>query len=110
MAYYSYRYNSTSRHPRDWRYREQADDLGGAAARTMIAKYTGKCIVTGERINPGDEIRYEKGVGSTLVKRNTTPPADGRYISDVLRIGGKEFYRNKRGTCEDAPCCGCCTI
>jgi len=21
---------------------------------------------------------------------------------------GKEYYRNKRGRCEDAPCCGCC--
>ncbi len=37
-------------------------------------------------------------------------PAEGRYISDVFRIGGREFYRNKRGRCEDAPCCGCCTI
>jgi hypothetical protein len=24
--------------------------------------------------------------------------------------GPKTFYRNARGRCEDAPCCGCCTI
>ena len=29
---------------------------------------------------------------------------------DVYRIGGKEYTRNKAGRCEDAPCCGCCTI
>lgn len=23
---------------------------------------------------------------------------------------GGTFYRNKNGRCEDAPCCGCCTI
>jgi hypothetical protein len=29
---------------------------------------------------------------------------------DTFVIGGKEFTRNARGRCEDAPCCGCCTI
>lgn len=29
---------------------------------------------------------------------------------DVFYIGGKEYIRNKQGRCEDAPCCGCCTI
>lgn len=23
---------------------------------------------------------------------------------------GTTIYRNARGTCEDAPCCGCCTF
>ena len=32
------------------------------------------------------------------------------YVSDVYRFGNNEFYRNKAGRCEDAPCCGCCTI
>jgi len=28
-----------------------------------------------------------------------------------VRIGGKSYYRNASGErCEDAPCCGCCTI
>lgn len=31
-----------------------------------------------------------------------------RGVSDVWRSGGREFYRNRRGLCEDAPCCGCC--
>ena len=43
--------------------------------------------------------------------------AAGRYLRQSLARGvshvwrtpyGKEFYRNRRGLCEDAPCCGCC--
>ena len=31
-----------------------------------------------------------------------------RSISNHFNIGGQEFYQNKQGRCEDAPCCGCC--
>jgi hypothetical protein len=31
-----------------------------------------------------------------------------RGVSDIWSSGGREFYRNRRGLCEDAPCCGCC--
>ena len=32
-----------------------------------------------------------------------------RGVSDVWRTPyGKEYYRNRKGLCEDAPCCGCC--
>lgn len=43
--------------------------------------------------------------------------AAGRYLrrsmerskSDFWRgADGREYYRNRRGLCEDAPCCGCC--
>ncbi len=27
-----------------------------------------------------------------------------------VRLGGRDYFRNARGRCEDAPCCGCCTI
>lgn len=34
-----------------------------------------------------------------------------RGVSDyVLGHGGLQLYRNRRGRCEDAPCCGCCTV
>jgi hypothetical protein len=33
-----------------------------------------------------------------------------RSVSSLWRgADGREFYRNKRGRCEDAPCCGCCS-
>ena len=31
-----------------------------------------------------------------------------RYQSNYWRAGGREYYRNRAGICEDAPCCGCC--
>ena len=31
-------------------------------------------------------------------------------VSDVITTSGGTFYRNRAGRCEDAPCCGCCTI
>jgi hypothetical protein len=32
-----------------------------------------------------------------------------RGVSDIWSgYGGKEYYRNRNGLCEDAPCCGCC--
>ena len=34
--------------------------------------------------------------------------AQRRYRSHYWRAGGREYYRNKAGRCEDAPCCGCC--
>lgn len=32
-----------------------------------------------------------------------------RYRSHIIRTSGGEFYVNKKGRCEDAPCCGCCS-
>jgi len=70
--------------------------------KRMIAKYAGKDARTGAPIRAGDEIIFD----------TTTPPnirAD--YVSHVFNFGnGREYYRNKAGRCEDAPCCGCCTI
>jgi len=87
--------------------------------KRMIAKYRGRCSISGATINPGDEITYD-----TITRKawfvepgdfgEETPPVYARVnpnnISHVLRIGSREFYRNKSGRCIDAPCCGCCTI
>ena len=34
---------------------------------------------------------------------------EAKEVSTFI-IGGKEYTRNAKGRCEDAPCCGCCTI
>lgn len=89
--------------------------------KTMLAKYPGTCAITGARIRPGDEIVYDtvakkaffdepedsQVTSEYLASRTRTPK---KYVSDVFNIGGREYYRNKHGTCEDAPCCGCCTV
>lgn len=91
-------------------YRRREDDEGHAATepRTMRARYAGKCVETGARIEPGDTIQMTRR-GAVLIQSQPSATA-GRYVSDVFRTSGGEFYRNKNGRCEDAPCCGCCTI
>jgi hypothetical protein len=90
--------------------------------KVMLAKYPGTCAVSGARINIGDEITYctdtrrawlvEPGdcqidTSDYLANRTRTPR---NYVSHVYNVGGREYYRNKRGLCIDAPCCGCCTV
>lgn len=82
--------------------------------KTITAKYPGRCIRTGASIQPGDAIIWHGRGRAELAASD--PEAAGRYlarslarsVSDVWYIGGREYYRNKRGLCEDAPCCGCC--
>jgi hypothetical protein len=89
--------------------------------KRMIAKYAGKDARTGAPIRAGDEIIFDTTTRQAwhtdedddrLSFTTTTPPnirAD--YVSHVFNFGnGREYYRNKAGRCEDAPCCGCCTI
>jgi len=85
----------------------------------MIAKYAGKDARTGAHIRAGDEIIFD-----TVTRKawhtdededrlSFTTPHNIRadYVSHVFNFGnGREYYRNKAGRCEDAPCCGCCTI
>lgn len=77
----------------------------------MIAKYPGKCARSGQAIRPGDVISFTAARRPVLVSTRTH--AHGG-VSDVFVFSGEDgsraFYRNKAGRCEDAPCCGCCTI
>jgi len=105
--------------------------------KTITAKYPGRCIRTGAVIRPGDLIIWHGKGRAELAGADTVDPtlaavadmdpelaatdpdaaiAAGRYmarsmargVSDIWRAGGREYYRNRRGRCEDAPCCGCC--
>jgi len=74
----------------------------------MIARYPGTCARTGRVIRPGDVITFTAARKPVLVQQQ-----DDR-VSDTIVFfgdsGAREFYRNRAGRCEDAPCCGCCTI
>ena len=74
--------------------------------KTLTAKYPGHCKKTGARILAGDLIEWSKA-GSVLLKRAA---AGVNAITLIGDQGAKTFYRNARGRCIDAPCCGCCTI
>ena len=105
--------------------------------KTMQARYPGRCIRTGATIRPGDTIVWHGRGRAELAGADTIPAelavvaeldpelaasdpdsalAAGRYlarsmsrgVSDIWHTGGREYYRNKAGRCEDAPCCGCC--
>jgi hypothetical protein len=105
----------------------------------MIARYPGRCARTGAPIRPGDAItplgrkRYAlaqhaapvdpdlalaRSIDPELAQSDPDAAATaGRYlrqslargVSHVWQSGGREYYRNRRGRCEDAPCCGCCS-
>ena len=112
----------------------------------FLARFPGRCAITGAPIAIGDAIRSVGRGRYALVSRAARPvdpvdPVDAnialaesidpgcsaadpdaaahagaylrrsmaRGVSDVWRTPyGRELYRNRRGLCEDAPCCGCC--
>ena len=103
--------------------------------RSMTARYPGQCASTGRPIAPGDRILYDTktrrayldepeeltpGAALALDIDPTLDPEEAaavglymtqaarRYQSHTWRAGGREYYRNKAGLCEDAPACGCC--
>ena len=69
----------------------------------MIARYPGTCARTGRAIRPGDVITFNGNRKAVLVEQQ-------HNVSDTVQFGDRVFYRNRNGRCEDAPCCGCCTI
>ena len=64
------------------------------------------------------DVEFERSIDPELADADPDAAVHaGRYlrqsiargVSDVWRTsGGREYYRNRRGICEDAPCCGCC--
>ena len=67
--------------------------------KTMIAKYPGKCAISGARINPGDDIVYDTVTRKTWINepgdcRVRTVADHGRYISESYRH--PRFYIPKR--------------
>lgn len=77
----------------------------------MIARFPGVCARTGRAIRPGDVITFTSARKPVLVQQQHNAGLD---VSDTIVFfgdsGAREFYRNRNGRCEDAPCCGCCTI
>ena len=84
--------------------------------KTMQARYAGFDSRTGASIRPGDQIQYDTSTRrawlADMDDLDDEQQAASRYnptwVSHVWTSGGREYYRNKAGRCEDAPCCGCC--
>ena len=80
---------------------------------TMTAKYPGRCKGCGGSIVRGEEIEWSRGKGARHVDCGSSRlRAPSRRVHTV-QFGGSDdtvYTRNVNGRCEDAPCCGCCTI
>ena len=72
----------------------------------MLNRYPGKCADCGGPV-AAKAGTLEK-IGRRWLVRHLAC-SEGEHVS-VFNIGGREFIQNSRGRCEDAPCCGCCTI
>lgn len=77
-----------------------------AGYRTMTARFAGACRGCDAPITPGDIIVHG-GRGKTYHQ-----DCNGRTKVHTIYFpsSGETIYRNANGTCEDAPCCGCCTF
>lgn len=72
----------------------------------MVNKYPGTCGACGGRVAKNAGTLHRVG-RRWVVKHLACQDAPGVI---TIRTSGGTFTRNARGTCEDAPCCGCCTF
>ena len=90
--------------------------------KLITARYPGRSQ-SGKPINPGDSSMWDARNRHAWLAHEIEPDLDpetaeavGRYmstrrtVSDHYRIAGRDYYRNRSGLCEDAPCCGCCNF
>ena len=79
-----------------------------------VNRYPGTCPYCNGRVpaNGGNLVkraaRGRKG-GQWAPAHLACVDGGGAQVSTIT-IGNNSFTRNVRGQCEDAPCCGCCTI
>ena len=75
-------------------------------------KYPGTCVACGGRVaaRSGTLERAGRVWTVTHLDCDRQSHSAASPVSHVFQTSGGTFYRNTRGRCEDAPCCGCCTI
>ena len=89
--------------------------------KEMSARFGSRCAATGQWINKGDKIEYDTVTKTARLAGTGTEATQGTVSRSHTRVntfafgsadqgGYKVYTRNVRGRCEDAPCCGCCTI
>jgi hypothetical protein len=77
--------------------------------RTMTARYNGRCAGCNNRIRRGETIGYESDRRLAFHERCVSDDTARQSVATTFS-SGHTVYRNIRGPCEDAPCCGCCTF
>jgi hypothetical protein len=77
----------------------------------MVNKYVGECSICGAPVAPLAGVLERAGRGWSV--KHLACADRGEPAVDTFQFGGSDntvYIRNKKGRCEDAPCCGCCTI
>lgn len=72
----------------------------------MTNRYPGRCEACGGHVARNAGTLHKQGRRWTV---RHLACKDGAGVSTIV-IGDREYTQNRRGRCEDAPCCGCCTI
>ena len=77
------------------------------AATLMLAVLMLAGLLAAMLAEPGDMADLDDGQQDVIDHPSRYNPS---WVSHVwTSASGREYYRNKAGRCEDAPCCGCCT-
>lgn len=76
----------------------------------MYNRYRGRCYYCSHIVKAKTGKLLHKSNGQWLIAHlacadNEQPAVVSTYFPNT----GNTVYRNARGRCEDAPCCGCCS-
>ncbi len=74
----------------------------------MVNRYAGTCVVCGNRV-PATAGTLQRDGRRWLVSHLACSEQGGAAIVVTRFSNGDERIQNRRGRCEDAPCCGCCS-
>ena len=77
-------------------------------AKRIVNKYRTTCSFCGGAVAP--KAGYVRRVGGRWLGAHIACLTEGKGSVTVIRTSTGTYTQNSRGRCEDAPCCGCCTI
>lgn len=77
--------------------------------KVINTKYATKCadVKCGAELAIGTKVKwYGRGKVYGIDCHDKQGPVSTSWVATTN--SGAELYQNRRGRCEDAPCCGCC--
>lgn len=74
----------------------------------MSNRYPGRCYICGAYV-PKHGGNCENINGRWVVSHLACKTSGKSEVIYTRFSDGQEVYQNRRGRCEDAPCCGCCS-
>ncbi len=78
-------------------------------AKWMNLRFAGTCRNCGKAVAAGVRAYYDPATRSVTCEAADCASNLPVQIVTTRFSSGATVYRNSRGRCEDAPCCGCCS-